>query len=323
MISVAGEILCGSCQFTNDSTAKGCTIKLYNEKHTFYFDMSHPTPGDTSLLECFEVSTPGLFHVEINEIKDASKDYTRLELPDVVISHKAVKQLSNGMCVITILYFRKCVANHNVLVGPSLIGAGVVSVAGGICGSCQFTNDSTAKGCTIQLYNDEHTFYFDVSRPTPRDTSLLECFEVSTPGLFHVEIIEVADNASKDYTRLELPDVVISHKAVKQLSNGMCVILLCAWVCFLSQIGTHTENTVKAPDNILAVTGLSAVLGIVLACVMLAVCILFISLVKRKLQNKNLRPTAQSMLVCLLCKVYNITIFHLSKTMAHLPKTML
>ena len=125
---------------------------------------------------------------------------------------------------------------NNFLSAPSLIGADVVSVAGGICGSCQFTNDSIAKGCTIKLYNDNHTFYFDVSHPTHRDTSLLECFEVSTPGLFHVEIIEVADNASKDYLRLELSDVVISHKAVQKLSNGMRVILLCAWVCCLSQM---------------------------------------------------------------------------------------
>ena len=64
----------------------------------------------------------------------------------------------------------------------------------------------------MKLYNDNHTFYFDLSRPTPGDSSLLECFEVSTPGLFHVEIIEVADNTSKDYNRLELSDVVISHK---------------------------------------------------------------------------------------------------------------
>ena len=108
----------------------------------------------------------------------------------------------------------------------------MVSVAGGICGSCQFTNDSTAKGCTIQLYNDEHTFYFDMSRPTHRDTSLLECFEVSTPGLFHVEIIEVeVADALKDFTRLELPDVVISHKAVQKPSNGMHVIYYLLLLC--------------------------------------------------------------------------------------------
>ena len=118
---------------------------------------------------------------------------------------------------------------NNFLPGQSLIGADVVSVAGGICGSCQFTNDSTAKGCIIKLYNEDYIFYFDMSHPTPRDTSFLECFEVSTPGLFHVEIIEVADNVSKDYTRLELPDVVISHKAVQKLSNGMHATLLCAW----------------------------------------------------------------------------------------------
>ena len=68
----------------------------------------------------------------------------------------------------------------------------------------------------------------------------------------------------------------------------------------LKCIATHTECIVTAPDNILAMTGLSAVLGIVLVGVMLSVCILLIFLMKRKLQNKNLRPLTQGMLVWLL-----------------------
>ena len=122
---------------------------------------------------------------------------------------------------------------HNSFAGPSLIDADVVSVAGGICGSCQFTNDSTAKGCTIKLYmNDDHTFYFNISRQKHRDTLLLKCFEVSTPGLFHVEIHEAPDVESKDTIILKLPDVVVSHKLVEILSNGMSVMGKCS-ICYL------------------------------------------------------------------------------------------
>ena len=122
---------------------------------------------------------------------------------------------------------------HNSFAGPSLIDANVVSVAGGICGSCQFTDDSTAKGCTIKLYmNDDHTFYFNISRQKHRDTLLLKCFEVSTPGLFHVEVHEASDVESKDNIMLKLPDVVISHKLVEILSNGMSVMDKCN-ICYL------------------------------------------------------------------------------------------
>ena len=77
-------------------------------------------------------------------------------------------------------------------------------------------------------------------------------------------------------------------------------------------ITTHAETT---PGNISALTGLSAVLGIVLVALMLAVCILFISLMKIKLQNKNLSPTTEGTLVWLLCKTF--VQFHLSKNKIH------
>ena len=130
---------------------------------------------------------------------------------------------------------------NSSLPGPSLIGADVVSVAGGICGSCQFTIDSTAEGCAIKLYNDEHTYHFNVSYQTPRDTSLLKCFEVSTPGLFHVEVREAPDEESKDNI-LKLPDVVISHKLVEILSNGMSVMGKCN-ICYLFCIHRNYSNS--------------------------------------------------------------------------------
>ena len=131
---------------------------------------------------------------------------------------------------------------HNSLAGPSLIGAEVVGVTEGICASCQFTNDSTIVGCTIKVYNDEHIFNFHISRQAPRDTSLLKCFEVPTPGFFHVEVHEVSHD-EKNYTMImELPKVYISHKSVEQLSNGMSV--LCAWILlqlFLNCSYLHTN----------------------------------------------------------------------------------
>ena len=54
-----------------------------------------------------------------------------------------------------------------------------------------------------------------------------------------------------------------------------------------------TETTVTARDNTSAVTGLSAVLGIILFSVTLAVCILLISLVKRKLHESSHKTTIQ------------------------------
>ena len=176
---------------------------------------------------------------------------------------------------------------HGSLVGPSLIGADVVSVAGGICGSCQFTNDSTAKGCNIKLHNEKHSFHFNISRPTPSDTSLLQCFEVSTPGLFHVEVHKTPDVDSKDNI-MKLPDVVITHKSVEIFSNGMGVMIIVDAFVII-------PNTLTAQDNTSAVTGLSAVLGIAIFGVILAVCVLIISFVKRKHHKTSHTPTEQGM----------------------------
>ena len=53
--------------------------------------------------------------------------------------------------------------NSDFLAGYSLISAEVVSVAGGMCASCYFTNDTTAKGCNVNLYNEENAYYFNMS----------------------------------------------------------------------------------------------------------------------------------------------------------------
>ena len=170
---------------------------------------------------------------------------------------------------------------HSSLAGPTLVGADVVSVAGGICGSCQFTNDSTAKGCTIKLYmNDNHAFHFNIiSRQTPTDTLLLKCFEVPTPGLFHVEVHEASHVELKDNIILKLPDVEI-------LSNGMSVM----GILQFATSSAYTEATATAQDNTSAVIGLSVVLGITIFSVILAVCVLLIPHVKGKLHKPTIHP---------------------------------
>ena len=50
-----------------------------------------------------------------------------------------------------------------------------------VCSSCSFTklNASTAKGCTVELQNDEFTFVFSMSRQRSEfeELTLLECFQ--------------------------------------------------------------------------------------------------------------------------------------------------
>ena len=81
----------------------------------------------------------------------------------------------------------------------------MISVSGGICVSCYFTSDSTAEGCAIQLYNDEHTFSFNLSRQE-YDELLLECFPLPVTGVFSVLVVyEIQDNVI--LVQQSLPDV--------------------------------------------------------------------------------------------------------------------
>ena len=107
-----------------------------------------------------------------------------------------------------------CFPVLDFLAGYSLISAEVVSVVGGMCASCYFTNDTTAKGCTVNLYNEENAYYFNMSRESH---TILKCFEVPTQGVFNVVVYEVPMDESMGYNTLELSDItVISQNSTKQ-----------------------------------------------------------------------------------------------------------
>ena len=89
----------------------------------------------------------------------------------------------------------------------------VLSVAG-VCGACTFTNDSTARSCTIELHNDEHTFLFNMSRDSKQ--ALLECFPVPEAGVFSVSVYEVLQDGSVGQKVWRLPDITISAENTSQ-----------------------------------------------------------------------------------------------------------
>ena len=86
-----------------------------------------------------------------------------------------------------------------------------VSNEAGICVSCYFTSDSTAEGCTIQLYNDEHTFSFNISRQEYDELLILECFQVPEAGVFSVLVYyDMMWNGIDHNISCGLPDVIIN-----------------------------------------------------------------------------------------------------------------
>ena len=78
----------------------------------------------------------------------------------------------------------------------------------GVCAACTFTNDSTARGCTIELHNDEYMFVFNMSRQNK--LALLECIPVPEAGVFSVSVYEVLQDGSMGHKVWRLPDVTIS-----------------------------------------------------------------------------------------------------------------
>ena len=60
-----------------------------------------------------------------------------------------------------------------------------------VCASCSFTNDSTARGCTVELQNDEFTFAFNMSRQSSEELTLLKCFTLPEAGVFSVSVYEI------------------------------------------------------------------------------------------------------------------------------------
>ena len=76
-----------------------------------------------------------------------------------------------------------------------------------VCASCSFTDDSTARGCTVELQNDEFTFVFNMSRQNSEELTLLECFPVPEAGVFSVSVYEVDHDGMVGNNVWRLPDI--------------------------------------------------------------------------------------------------------------------
>jgi hypothetical protein len=139
-----------------------------------------------ALLECFPVPEAGVFSVYTYEVQYGEiQTHVYNELHDIIIKKTENSTLSHAVV--------------------STVSG--LSVAG-VCAACTFTNDSTARGCTIELHNDEHTFVFNMSRQSKQ--ALLECFPVPEAGVFSVSVYEVLQDGSVGQKVWRLPDVTIS-----------------------------------------------------------------------------------------------------------------
>ena len=74
-----------------------------------------------------------------------------------------------------------------------------------------------ASGCTVLLYNDEHTLNFNASRQSPEDIALLECFKMSQVGLFHVEVSVVRQDGLEKLLRNTLLYFIHKHTVLSCL----------------------------------------------------------------------------------------------------------
>ena len=117
------------------------------------------------------------------------------------------------------------------LSGSTLSHAAVSIVEPQVCASCSFTNGSTARGCTVELQNDEFTFVFNMSRQSSEELTLLECFPVPEAGVFSAFAYEIQHNGMMGHKVWRLPDIttgLIIDTTMHSVKNGTCmhVILL-------------------------------------------------------------------------------------------------
>ena len=94
----------------------------------------------------------------------------------------------------------------------------------GICASCSFTNDSTARGCTVELQNDEFTFVFNMSRQSSEDP---ECFPVPEAGVFNVSVYEVQYDGTVGHKVFRLQNITIQSdidQTSQPVSDGMITV---------------------------------------------------------------------------------------------------
>ena len=90
-----------------------------------------------------------------------------------------------------------------------------------VCACCSFTNDSTARGCTVELQNDEFTFVFNMSRQSSEELTLLECFPVPEAGVFSVSVKEIQHDGLLGNNVLSLPDVSVGSRNTPSVGIGI------------------------------------------------------------------------------------------------------
>ena len=97
-----------------------------------------------------------------------------------------------------------------------------------VCASCSFTNDSTARGCTVELQNDEFTFVFNMPRQSSEELTLLKCFPIPEAGVFSVSVYEVQHDGTVGNNIIRLPDVVVSTQPDydNTAQSGMITVMI-------------------------------------------------------------------------------------------------
>ena len=133
---------------------------------------------------------------------------------------------TNYQCAVRIIYY-----NPN---SGSTLSHAAVSTVDDIsehraCASCSFTNDSTARGCTVELQNDEFTFVFNMSLERSEELTLLECFPVPEAGVFSVSVYEVQHDGMVGHRVWRLPDIDVTtqpnvDKTAQSVNNGMITL---------------------------------------------------------------------------------------------------
>ena len=96
-----------------------------------------------------------------------------------------------------------------------------VSDVSGICAYCYFTNGSTARGCTVELQNNEFTFVFNMSHRSSEELTLAECFSLPEAGVFSVFVYQVERDGRVGQMIWRLPHVFTINNTAESDESGM------------------------------------------------------------------------------------------------------
>ena len=85
-----------------------------------------------------------------------------------------------------------------------------------VCFACisvsPIVENTDAKGCSVKLQNDIHTFVFNITRYDDNySVVLLECFSVQEAGEYSVHVYEIQNGDVLEYTSQQLDNIVISE----------------------------------------------------------------------------------------------------------------